>query len=271
MNERQENNYLSRDEARMMLLEGKVDEWNVYRDEHPDWVPDLSDALNKADFREVELIKVNLAGGKLGFADLTDARLLLANLSDADLGFASLRRARLDGAELTGTELSGADLSEANVVGIVYDRRKMKGKYRGIRVATCYSNPIFKRDAQDQEFIDALQLRWGGTWRQLLFWLWGLIDYGRSLGRVALFALMFALVFANVFAHWPGIIDYSESADTWFTPIYYSIVTYTTLGFGDVRAQTLAGEMLVTIEVVLGYVTLGLLLAILANKVARRS
>ena len=57
----------------------------------------------------------------------------------------------------------------------------------------------------------------------------------------------------------------------WFTPFYYSIVTYTTLGFGDVTPKTGLGQSFVVFEVILGYVTLGLLVSILANKVARRA
>ena len=57
----------------------------------------------------------------------------------------------------------------------------------------------------------------------------------------------------------------------WLTPFYYSIVTYTTLGFGDVIPQNKLGQCVVIMEVVAGYLTLGLLVSILANKVARRS
>ena len=53
--------------------------------------------------------------------------------------------------------------------------------------------------------------------------------------------------------------------------LYFSSVTYTTLGFGDITPQHWLGEIIVIIEVVLGYMTLGLLLTILANNVARRS
>jgi hypothetical protein len=56
-----------------------------------------------------------------------------------------------------------------------------------------------------------------------------------------------------------------------WTPFYYSFVTFTTLGFGDVTPGNLGGEIIVTVEVVLGYITLGILVSILANKVARRS
>ena len=60
-------------------------------------------------------------------------------------------------------------------------------------------------------------------------------------------------------------------ARSWFTPYYFSIVTYTTLGFGDVRPATLAGEIVVSSEVILGYTTLGVLLSVLAQTIARRS
>jgi Ion channel len=66
------------------------------------------------------------------------------------------------------------------------------------------------------------------------------------------------------------MLKYPETA-TWFTPFYFSIVTYTTLGFGDVVPVTVSGEMIVSAEVIFGYLTLGLLLAVLADKVARRS
>ncbi len=51
---------------------------------------------------------------------------------------------------------------------------------------------------------------------------------------------------------------------------YYSIVAYTTLEVGDITPISPLGQVIVVSEVVLGYLTLGLLLFILANKVAVR-
>ena len=64
--------------------------------------------------------------------------------------------------------------------------------------------------------------------------------------------------------------------ETWagdrFMPFYFSVVTYTTLGFGDMSPKGhIWGEIVVTTEVVLGYSTLGLLLSVLAEKIARRA
>jgi len=109
----------------------------------------------------------------------------------------------------------------------------------------------------------------------LILGAWGLIDFGRSLVAPIIYAAGFVILFGAVFAldmflDW-GLFDYEGTARSWLTPFYYSVVTYTTLGYGDVTPTQLIGEVLVIIEVILGYTTLGLVLSILANKVARRS
>ena len=62
-----------------------------------------------------------------------------------------------------------------------------------------------------------------------------------------------------------------EDSVSWFTPFYYSIVTFTTLGFGDVVPVTGIARFAVALEVILGYIMLGGLISIFANKLARRA
>ena len=93
--------------------------------------------------------------------------------------------------------------------------------------------------------------------------------------RVAWAALALAFFFGLVFwfdwfLAW-GFFTYHDSANSAFTPFYYSIATYTTLGFGDVTPGHWMGEVIISLEVIAGYLTLGLLVSILANKVARRA
>ena len=68
-----------------------------------------------------------------------------------------------------------------------------------------------------------------------------------------------------------GFFDFPESAGSFLTPYYFSVVTYTRLGSGGITPTHWVGEIVLVCERILGYVTLGLLLSILANKVARRS
>ena len=51
---------------------------------------------------------------------------------------------------------------------------------------------------------------------------------------------------------------------------YFSVVTLTTLGYGDVTPNSLGGQVVAMAAVITGYFMLGGLLSILSNKMARR-
>ena len=251
-------------------------------------------ALYKADLQNAILHEADLSGADLSSTDCRGADLRGVNLSNANLSGADLRGADLSQADLTSADLTYADVtgakfhfsnfSEANVTHVKYGNfRQMVGNYLGVRgIDQCFGNALFVRDAKDQDYIDTFYQSLldmpPGTLRQVelaLFRGWTLIDHGRSLLKVAFYATIIATIYGLIYLadmtfQW-NIMDYSNSAQTWFTPFYYSVVTYTTLGYGDVTANSLLGEMLVISEVIVGYFTLGLLLAILANTIARRS
>lgn len=245
--------------------------------------------LTNAILQEVDLSNADLSSSDCNGADFRGATLVGVNFESADLrgadfSHADFRGANLSGADITGAKFHFARISDANLTHMKYGTAKnMIGLYYGIRgVESTYGNAIFVRDAKDQDYIDtlyqALLDKPKGFIRTLdlvLFRAWGLIDHGRSLVKVAFYAFIIATLYGLIYLmdmtyDWQ-IMDYSNSAQTWFTPFYYSVVTYTTLGFGDVTADSLFGEIFVISEVILGYFTLGLLLAILANTIARRS
>ena len=251
-------------------------------------------ALYKADLRGAILQETDLEGADLSSTDCREADFRGANLRGCDFTGADLRGcdfshgdlsgANLSRADITGAKFHFAQLSDANVTHIRYGSFKdMVGSYYGVRgIDTTYGNALFVRDAKDQDYIDTLKQaildKPPGFLRNCdmaLFWAWGLIDNGRSLLKVAFYAAIIAMFYGFIYLldmHYGWqIMDYSNSAQTWFTPFYYSVVTYTTLGFGDVTADSLFGEIFVISEVIVGYFTLGLLLAILANTIARRS
>jgi Ion channel/Pentapeptide repeats (8 copies) len=245
--------------------------------------------LKFANLRFANLSGTNLSGANLRFAKLYDADLSGVNLSgahliEADFRSADLSGATLSGATLSGADLSGADLRRANltdsrVSGVKWDIRKMRGKYMGIRgIDSSYGNALFKRIAADQDYLDTLENHWKGKWQTYLFKLWGLIDYGRSIERVVAIAFITIFLFGLTYSIFPGLLglDCLPSAQgysrhSWFTPFYFSIVTFTTLGFGDITPKNLASELIVSLEVILGYAVLGLLISVLADKVVRRS
>ena len=250
-----------------------------------------TDLIN-ADFAGCEFQDVTFSGSVMLGVDLHDADLREAKLqrvvaASANLANADCSEADFSAADLRGANLSGAILRRANLSGIYvedvrWDARAMRGRFKGIQgIDSCYGDAFFKRAASDQDFLDSLEERWKGTWRRHVFTAWSLIDYGRSLARVLLIALALIVIYGSIYAEWPSLLgldcraqpcaDGQQLPRSSFTPFYFSIVTYTTLGFGDVTPKSLPGELIVSSEVIVGYMTLGLLLSVLAEKVARRS
>ena len=200
-------------------------------------------------------------------------------MNEADLTGANLTRA-----DITGANLHNANLAATNLTGMKDGGfREKRGRYYGIRgLDSCFGDPLFVRDAKDQDYLDTLEVAIDETpstarrrWKRFWFSAWGLIDYGRSLGKLALGAFIVTMFFGVIF-HLDSIFGWQffslpTSADTPLTPYYYSIVTYTRLGSGGITPTHWVGEIVLICERILGYVTLGLLLSILANRVARRS
>jgi uncharacterized protein YjbI with pentapeptide repeats len=248
----------------------------------------------KVCFKGAYLVEANLEGADLAEADLRAADLRGSNLRNVNLQGALLKGARLDNADLSGASLIDADVSgvnfsfakfdNTNLTGMRYGGYKlMQGLYYGVRgLDSSFGNALFVRDAKDQDYLDTMKVMIDrlpeGRLKKIertLFRVWAMIDYGRSLFKVTFYAFLIASIYATIYSldmylGW-GMMDYSSSAHSWFTPFYYSIVTYTTLGFGDVTANNWLGEIIVISEVIVGYFTLGLLLSILANTIARRS
>ena len=153
----------------------------------------------------------------------------------------------------------------ANVAGILFDR---KSDYCQIRASTCYGNAEFRRFALDEDFIQQFKIKHPG-----LYTLWYLLtDCGRSLYRVLVTSVLVILAFAAVYYQLgPGHFNIAYLEWEFFTLFYYSVVTFTSLGYEDIVPASQIAAAVVIVEVITGYLALGILIAILADRIARRS
>ena len=140
------------------------------------------------------------------------------------------------------------------------------------------ANPFFKRYVADQQFIRAFNQA-----NPILasLWRWS-SDYGRSLTLWAFWSLFFAFLFTLAYMPLPAWMPtwlqnwtphfhqttgaYSGEPLTFWNCFYFSVVTFTTLGFGDVVADNATARLFVTLEVIFGYLMLGGLISIFSNK-----
>jgi hypothetical protein len=93
-------------------------------------------------------------------------------------------------------------------------------------------------------------------------------DCGRSFTRWGLWTALIAIVFAAIYT----TVDVDFGAhQTLLSPLYFSVVTLTTLGYGDVLPVSMAAQIVAMVQVVIGYVSLGGALSIFTTKMARKA
>jgi uncharacterized protein YjbI with pentapeptide repeats len=257
----------------------------------------LTDAeLSGADLTGAELIgasaeragfgQATLIGAQLFEAHLEHATLSLADLQGADLRHAVLRNARLREANLrdadaTGADFRSAELSHCDVHGATFRQadlrnaglRELRGydaaawigvDVRNVNFAGAY---LLRRHIADENYLEEFRSR--GRWSGAVYQIWRLTsDCGRSMSRWCLLILIQVLLFAWLFT----LVDINYGPnETWLSPLYYSIVTLTSLGYGDVVPRSVGGQVVAMAEVVVGYVMLGGLISIFSNRIARRA
>lgn len=119
----------------------------------------------------------------------------------------------------------------------------------------------------DQNYLE--EFRTTSPTHAVVYAVWKLTsDCGRSLVRWGILTLGLVLSFAWMLT--TCSVDYGPH-QTVLSPLYMSVVTLTTLGYGDALPVSVAAQMVVMAEVVTGYILLGGLLSILSNKMARRA
>ncbi len=225
--------------------------------------------LEAANLQRAELSSANLQGAFLGYTKLQAADLFMANLQGANLAGASLQGAKFRGAIVNGstcfllceidedtdfrdTALENTCIESGTKTLLKYNIRRMNWK-------DWYAKHRFQQ------------------WPVKLFW--SISNYGISTLRIVVWFFGLALFFAGLYyilsvVSPPGVVNSLVEGKEglvpgWLIPfrsIYFSIVTMTTLGFGDMHAncRSFVGHLLPTIQVILGYVLLGALVTRLA-------
>jgi len=222
--------------------------------------------LVQADLSGSSLVDADLKGADLGLATLADVRATGADWSDANVVDADLRRAHLDRCNVEGTRFDGSDMRDACLLEVRNFRTAswISVDVREINFTGAY---LCRSFIHDQNYL--AEYRAQGGLSDLIYRMWWLTsDCGRSPLRWSLCTGILVVAFALGYTQ--VAIDYG-SHPTSVSPLYFSVVTMTTLGFGDVLPNSVAGQWLVMVQVVCGYVMLGGLLSLLSNKMATRA
>jgi hypothetical protein len=217
-----------------------------------------------------------LVGRYDGHSDLRGAAFIGLDLCKSDLRAIDFFSANLFGADLSGCDLRDSWLSESDLRGTRFDWAIMGGSLLD-NVQFDQATSFVGVDLNGPSFVMAALLRWQAEDQQriahlrkrnplLARVLWATTDYGRSLTRWVCWCAVVITLFGVLFGRSDSLLSETGLGQG----LYFSVITFTTLGYGDITPISTAGQLLVVIEVLLGYAMLGLLVAILSRKVTGR-
>ena len=260
--------------------------------------------LKWAKMQGARIMGTHLEGAKMWYAHLEDADVSNAHLEDAELLEANLRGAYLAEAKLQDADFSRVVVDGSTLIWTNEVNRGTKFEGVGLDAARIYPRTeqllecVIRRMNWEEwyEYKDWYKLKPNQErnkysqffLKNTISRFWAISDYGISTKGVIKTFFKWALIFAVVYyacgmidyllldvKDHPGIVsnlfvleDNQQAVSGWLVPlraVYFSIVTMTTLGFGDMYANAhsvvrgLFGHVLLALQVILGYVLLGAL------------
>ena len=275
MDARTENRRLDREQYHLLQHCSKMRDmtrWNNWRRRHRE-VPVL---LEGADLKRAHLEGADLRWTSLAGANFLEAHLEGANFFGAHLEGALLTMAHLEGAMFRFAKID----AETVIAECNFDRNT---DFTGVGLDAARIGPNLK-EAMKNNIRRKQWKHWfhsGAWWLRLLknttvrpFW-W-ITDYGSSTPRIIYSFLFLAIAFGLVYYAFEthpqldGIIQNLRigKMNDWHVlarSMYFSLVTMTTLGFGDMHAVrssetwALFGYFFLSLQVIIGYVLLGAL------------
>lgn len=247
------------------------------------------------DMRGADLYRANLENAHLFNINLENASLMKANLYHANI-----HCAQLENTNLLGTKLQGAKIDNIKVGSHVQQEAiaKQADKNKDYEKARDFyeqSEEIYRnlRKAAEGDGIYTLAGHFARkelTMRRMQYDKWSqkrivskavdlFCGYGESPFNVIAFSLMLIFVCAILFFIFgvqssEGMIQLSFDNSLWqnlnhfFSTIYFSVVTFTTLGYGDIQPVGIS-RLIATVEAFIGSFALALYVVVFVQKTTR--
>lgn len=107
----------------------------------------------------------------------------------------------------------------------------------------------------------SLKSRWGVSWLDSVLW-----GYGEKPNRIFLCSSLVVLAYSLLFYIFSEGLIYSNNPIDYIDCLYFSAVTFTTLGYGDILPTSPAAKLLCGSEAIVGAFMIGLVVAGFSNR-----
>ncbi|XOV78435.1 MAG: ion channel [Aestuariibacter sp.] len=247
------------------------------------------------DLSECDLYRANLQGAHLFNLTLKSGSLMKANLCDANLHCANLENTNLLGTKLVNARLDnvviGNRLLQETIAIKKYKQNEMESAmdnfeqseeiYRNLRKRS-EDQGLFQlagRFGYKELIMRRYQLpRWSFSWCFSML-VDSLCGYGEKPENTVLFSLYLILISAMMYFlfgvhHGDTLLQVdtsaslAENATTFLMTLYYSVVTFTTLGYGDITPFGIT-RFFAAFEAFIGSFTIALFVVVFVKRMTR--
>jgi len=256
----------------------------VNRDNHLGF--DLSESdLYRADLRGAHLFNLHLCHGSLMKANLEGANLHCANLENTNLLGIKLHDAKMDnihiGEKLQQEKLALQKNKEGDRTAAIDNFEQSEEIYRNLRKSADHQGlfPLaggfgYKELIMRRMLMPHWSVKW--VFSKIVDMLCG---YGEKPENTVLFSLLLVLLSAIGYflfgvSHNGQILQFDidsslrENSLTFLMSLYYSVVTFTTLGYGDVTPVGIT-RFIAALEAFIGSFTIALFVVVFVKRMTR--
>ena len=253
---------------------------------------DFSNAsFTGANFHQLELINCNFIDANFDHSKF----VAIEHKQKTQLGGISLRGAFIDGVELSdevvNSRMRFSEIGYFELIKYLLETWRWKKtsvkshvkwtKFKSINVHGL-NNPVLRHQA---EYIAWFQCLFDNfdKYDQLTFWekisFSSSIVFTKDWSSVnvlgfycILINLIFTILYIAPFSYFKNLSGNCIKgwSDDWVEMFYFSVVTFTTLGYGDLIPCNDIGRIIVILEVLVGYIALGAFLIIWGKKVSQK-
>ena len=240
----------------------------------------INSDLSRADLTGAHLYGVDLSGSNFLKANFTNANLNQTNLSGCNLLRSIFKNTRVEfinWGKCLQQELliKTRHKPSKDLYREAEETARMLKKYLDSEQMHSASRYFFYKEMRMQR----KQMKYMSLSRGFSWLVDFIIGYGEYPHRLLFFVFGFIVIFAGIFfylgvndAH--NMISYNHNANVisnihnFLTCLYFSIVTFTTLGYGDITPYGLS-RVFACIEVIVGNLSLGLFVVLCLGKITK--
>lgn len=242
----------------------------------------LEDAtLHKSCLQNADMVGANLQNAKLWSSNLQGAKLQRANLKNAGFNEKTiLQDVNWYQCQIDNSTLRFADnqLDEKVIQEKNNDYSKAKEVYRNLKN---YFRQEGMYNISGEYYYREKLMETKCSWKdkKLINWISNIIlyllaGYGERPGRVIIWWAGIIFSFAYIYHHCNGIYNGMVYNITSYNPkfletLYFSIVTFTTLGFGDLAPKPGFFQLFASLEALLGAIFMAMFIFVFARKMIR--